>query len=588
MNPSVRNIVLFSILILCSFTAYTQARGWYEGRSGVDSLKKVLATQIADTNKVKTLSRLSSSYRLYYPDSSLAYAQQALELAEILDYEVGIFWSMAAICGASILVGNYPLELEYAFKALSLSKKLNNPRITGFGNGMLSDCYYNLGEYDTSLSYWREVMKIIEQWFPAEMYVSWGNLSSIYEGMNQPDSAMLYAKKAYEKIKEDQSLNKYWHPRQVSLTYTCLGNAFAGKAGYDSALFYYRMAIPLSVNNYWEINLIDSYNGVATVYKATGKLDSAVWYAKKVLAAKIAKSYPVSSLKAANLLSDVYELKDRPDSTLKYLRMAIGLKESLFNRRKIMAIQNIHYKEQEKQKEIADSKLKLRNQFIMYFLMAAFIAVLAIVSIVLKNKRQKQLQSIRNSIADDLHDDIGSTLSSISIMSELAKAKSPEASSLLTSIEESTISMQENMSDIVWAIKSENDSFENVLQRMNQFGSEILDAKNIELDFVSDETLSSFRLTMKQRKNLYLFFKEAITNAAKHSDAKRISVHIFQKDHHVEMIIKDNGKGFDTSQTFRGNGMSTLKKRVDELGGYFNIQSQMNEGTVVEVKFKIA
>ncbi len=125
--------------------------------------------------------------------------------------------------------------------------------------------------------------------------------------------------------------------------------------------------------------LVDSYNGVAAVYKATGKLDSAVWYAKKVLAAKMAKSYPISSLKAANLLSDVYELKNRPDSTLKYLRMAIGLKENLFNREKIMAIQNLHYKEQEKQKEIADSKLKLRNQFIMYFLLVVFIAVLVIV-----------------------------------------------------------------------------------------------------------------------------------------------------------------------------------------------------------------
>jgi tetratricopeptide (TPR) repeat protein len=229
MKTSVLNIALFSFLLLSSFTAFTQARGWTGGRESVDSLKKVLATQIADTNKVKTLFRLSASYRWYYPDSSLAYAQQALELGEILDYEVGIFWSMSAICGASILVGNYPLELEYAFKALSLSKKLNQPRITGFANGMVSDCYYNLGDYDASLSYWREVMKIIEQWFPDEMYVSWGNLSRIYEGMNQPDSAMLYAKKAYEKIKSDQSRNKYWHPRQVTLTYMCLGKCFCRK-----------------------------------------------------------------------------------------------------------------------------------------------------------------------------------------------------------------------------------------------------------------------------------------------------------------------------------------------------------------------
>ena len=186
---------------------------------------------------------------------------------------------------------------------------------------------------------------------------------------------------------------------------------------------------------------------------------------------------------------------------------------------------------------------------------------------------------MRNSIADDLHDDIGSALSSISIMSELAKANSPEALSLLTSIGESTTTIQENMSDIVWTIKSRNDHFENVLQRMNQFASEILDAKNIELDFKTDASLAASKLTMEQRKNFYLFFKEAINNAAKYSDAKNVSVCIAQKDHYIEMNISDDGKGFDTSKTFSGNGMSSLKKRAAELNGEYKITSHINEGT---------
>src|SRR5690606_21888294 len=142
---------------------------------------------------------------------------------------------------------------------------------------------------------------------------------------------------------------------------------------------------------------------------------------------KVAKSYPVSSLEAANLLSEIYDLENRPDSALKYVRMAVGLKDNLFNREKIIAIQDVHYREQENQKAIADVRLKLRNQFILYSSLFVFVSVLVIVVIALKNSRRKQLQSMRNSIADDLHDDIGSTLSSISILSELAKEKSPEA-----------------------------------------------------------------------------------------------------------------------------------------------------------------
>ena len=172
-------------------------------------------------------------------------------------------------------------------------------------------------------------------------------------------------------------------------------------------------------------------------------------------------------------------------------------------------------------------------------------------------------------------------------MSELAKQKSPEASPLLTSIGESTSTIQENMSDIVWAINPKNDRFENVLQRMSQFASEILDAKNIELDFKTDTSLASSKLTMEQRKNFYLFFKEAINNAAKYADARKVSVCIAQKDHHVEMNISDDGKGFDTDEIFTGNGMSSLKKRAAELNGEFKITSQINEGTAVQLKFKI-
>ncbi len=366
-----------------------------------------------------------------------------------------------------------------------------------------------------------------------------------------------------------------------------LGNAFASKAQYDSALYYYRMGIPVSRYYYLETDMIDDYNGIAVVYNVTGKVDSAVWYAQKVLTEKVTKTYPVGFLKAANLLAAIYELKNKPDSTLKYLRIVVSLKDSLFNRDKTIAVQNLTYKEKERERELEDSRIKVQNRFRTYFLLAGLLAILLITGILLRNHRQKQLQNMRNSIADDLHDDIGSTLSSISIMSELAKQQSPEALPLLASIGENTITIQENMSDIVWAIKAENDRFENVLQRMNQFAFEILDAKNIELDFTNDASLSTLRLTMGQRKNFYLFFKEVINNAAKYSDAKKVSVCIAQKDHHIEMNIADNGKGFDSARIFNGNGMSTLRKRGTELNADFKISSHINQGTAIQLKFKI-
>ena len=109
----------------------------------------------------------------------------------------------------------------------------------------------------------------------------------------------------------------------------------------------------------------------------------------------------------------------------------------------------------------------------------------------------------------------------------------------------------------------------------------------MKLDFTSDPSLSELKLTMDQRKNFYLFFKEVINNAAKHSHANKVAVSIGQVDNRIDMNIRDNGNGFDTTSCINGNGMSSLKKRANELNAIFDITSLPSEGTTVHLKFKI-
>ena len=573
MNNAYRNILLLAIFLLCLNLGYPQ-------NSGIDSLKKLLQIQRQDTNKVNLLSEISFVSLGHLPDSSIVYAQQALHLAEKLQYEPGVLNAALSLADAYTTTGNYPMAIDFGFKALALAKKTNLQLNTIWASARLAQCYYYLDDYSTSLQYDRNIFTIVENSFPDSIAFICTDLSRVFDGMMQQDSALLYAKKSYEQIKA-------WHYEGwYTVIYPVLGNAFAGKGLYDSALIYYRTGIPVAVKNNVTTDIIDSYNGIAKVYKAKANPDSAIWYANKVFAEKTAISYPIGLLKAANLLAEMYELKKDPDSTLKYLRKAISIKDSLFNRGKTVAIQNFIYKEQEKQQADAASKLKLQNQFWLLFVLAGVTAAVAVGWIILKNKRQKQLQDMRNSIADDLHDDIGSTLSSISIMSELAKNKSPEVLSLLNSIGESALTIQENMSDIVWAVNPKNDRFENILQRMNQFALEMLDAGNTVLDF-SAADLAASKLTMVQRKNLYLFFKEGINNTAKYAEAKNVWINISKKKQHIKMSIRDNGKGFDTSQQYNGNGMKSLKKRAEDLNAVLEIFSSINEGTEVRLSFKI-
>lgn len=207
----------------------------------------------------------------------------------------------------------------------------------------------------------------------------------------------------------------------------------------------------------------------------------------------------------------------------------------------------------------------------------------------LKNKFEKQIlaQSIREKISGDLHDDIGSTLSSVSILSELAKQKNTNPDPLLERISENTFMMQENMNDIVWAINPKNDRFGSILQRMSQFAAEILEAKNIQVNFDSDESLTSLLLPMGKRKNFYLFFKEAINNCAKYSKASKVNISVSKTDHTVYLVIEDNGIGFDTTQNYTGNGMKTMKNRSELLNAFLQIDSGEGNGTIIRMNFKI-
>jgi signal transduction histidine kinase len=557
----------------------------------IDSLRKVAAGPLRqDTNAVWTLLTISDYYVFNDPDSGMLYARRALTLAEKLQNDKAIFWSIRSMHLSQHVTGNYTEELEYTLKARAIVGRLHDQYATGWSNGMLADSYINVGDYASALGYIRVIMGIMAESFPDELFSGCSVFVDEFIGLRQPDSALLYGREGLALLKAQSALyngndvNSKFAKGQV---YLQLGKAFRANALYDSALCYYRKSIPFSDGTSRRIYILDAWNGIAHVFKELQHPDSAMVYARRVLQDRLTRSYTAARLDATNLLADIYETGNKPDSSLKYLRLAANLKDSLYSREKTAIFQNALLREQENQKEIQAATAALRNRYLLGSLILAFTALVIIASFVVRNRRIKQLQKIRNAIADDLHDDIGSTLSSISIMNELAKARSPESLSLLTSIGESTAAIQENMSDIVWTVNPDNDRFEDVLKRMNLFAADILEAKNIRLEFNTDDSLATSRLSMKQRKNLYLFFKEAINNAARHSRANRIVVNIFKKDNQVEMNIIDDGNGFNPQTCTTGNGMTTLKKRAEDLNARYNIFSQSNKGTSLQLFFRI-
>jgi two-component system sensor histidine kinase UhpB len=195
------------------------------------------------------------------------------------------------------------------------------------------------------------------------------------------------------------------------------------------------------------------------------------------------------------------------------------------------------------------------------------------------------LQNIRNRIASDLHDDIGSTLNSISVYSEVAKNDPDKKEYSLNMIGESSRKVIDAMSDIVWTINPENDSFENIILRMRSLAYNLLRAKDIEFTFKADETLNHLKLSLEKRRNFYLIFKEALNNLIKYSHAKRVQISLLHHSNAITLMIRDDGLGFDATKKYNGNGLTNIRNRAKEINAQLAIESGKNIGTSIQLTF---
>lgn len=202
-------------------------------------------------------------------------------------------------------------------------------------------------------------------------------------------------------------------------------------------------------------------------------------------------------------------------------------------------------------------------------------------------KKALELERMRTRIATDLHDDIGATLSSISLYSQAVKSQlkgtNPQLENVLDKMGENSRDMVNSMSDIVWAINPNNDDGEKLIKRMESYAADMCAVKNIRLHFKTDEKFNEVTLPLAHRKNIYLIFKEAMNNAVKYADAADIWVAIELHNKKLDMLIRDNGKGFIETAIKEGNGLKSLRARAIEIKGAMKINTVTGEGTAVSL-----
>jgi signal transduction histidine kinase len=205
-----------------------------------------------------------------------------------------------------------------------------------------------------------------------------------------------------------------------------------------------------------------------------------------------------------------------------------------------------------------------------------------------REERLRELERVRRRIATDLHDDIGSSLTQISILSEVLRqrlgAEQAAASEPLDLIATASRELVDSMSDIVWAINPQKDHLSDLTQRMRRFASDSLTARNIRFQLSLPETDADVPLGANLRREVFLIFKESVNNMVKHAGCSEAHIELSFAEGMLRLHLRDNGRGFDTSRESEGHGLVSMRDRAEGIGGKLDLHSRSNVGTTVNLQ----
>jgi two-component system sensor histidine kinase UhpB len=518
--------------------------------------------------------------------------------------------------------------IEYAKKSLVYREKVGDVARLSVGCCNLSQFYNNINTSEAERYLQLCVQYATQSKQESRMVHSYVTAANFYNARDKLSEALEYELKVInllEKSKKD--------PAMLARRYMAAGT-LSGHLNPDSAVtisyFKKSLAVLQSIND--RVNLKDYYLQLSNYYIGNKRYAEAydnyrkhIMYRDSILSdntrtsiAEIATRYETekkdNEISRLNTAQRIRELQIGKQNALIAGNLLEGQKREneieLLSKAK--ELQELRIKQQDEQLEKqmllarnneqqlllkeAEKKLQqkqLRNSHLVRNMILAAGGLLALLGYFLFNRyqlrrkiqEQEALLAVRNNIAKDLHDEIGSTLTSIKILSEVSGRNlhrdHSKTSSFLQKITEQSAAVQQGISDIVWSVKPENDKLENMVIRMREYVAQTLESRNICTVINIDEKVLDRTLDMNQRRDFFLIFKESVNNIAKYADATEVQIKLEKRNNDLQMHVIDNGKGFDVSRETSSSGLKNMRSRAVSLKGTMDIHSGQGKGSTI-------
>lgn len=230
-----------------------------------------------------------------------------------------------------------------------------------------------------------------------------------------------------------------------------------------------------------------------------------------------------------------------------------------------------------------------------WFIMLVALAVAAVTYMLHRARviRLLEVAQMRTGIATDLHDDIGANLTRIAILSEVARRQQPfrdtdrRVDRSLASIARIARESVAGMSDIVWAISPDRDNLGDLVRKMREHVEEVFAVRNLGVVFNVPPAGLALKLDSTVRRDVYLIYKEAVNNAARHSGCSTIAVDFRADRTHLCLAVTDDGTGFEAASGSDGNGLISMRQRAKRLGTTLEVDSRVGHGTTIRLTIAI-
>ncbi len=503
-------------------------------------------------------------------------------------------------------LNKYAQSLTALFKAKALAEQTEDKKLQPAIHTNIGLVYESLNDWDNAMIYARKSMSgKRDSGDTLGIVRSYSNIANIYYYQKKYDSSLAYFRQAK---KYSRSID---NPYQEATINSDLGNLLADMDQLDSAIYYQYEALKFHALRREErlTEWCHTITSLGNTWLKKGNLKKAAIFLRDCKTCETTMP-DLSFLKSFYTFRSAFYAKvNQPEQAMHNLQRLNQVNDSILQKAGNLENQRIAIRYEFTQKAREDSlryQLSIFKQQTatasyrskMYLLMVGLLAVVGLAIIIVMRirklqeaRRKREIEAMRNDIASDLHDDIGSTLSSIQIISNLAMTQCKENLQLKQSVSrifELSGKVSDGIREIVWSVNPEHDKLEAVITQLRKLAADVLGANDIPFKFTEQVENCEAELTPEQQKDLMMIFKEAINNARKYSGAERVEIHIRQAGQTLSIQIKDNGCGFEKDELAPGNGLKNMQRRSAAINGQFSIHSTPGKGTVLSLQIPLS